>query len=59
MVKAWSGNIALSRNACGHRNDDDVDEPVEDVNPGDGTDTDVDVDTDDGTDKDVDDGSEG
>jgi hypothetical protein len=55
--------------ACGDGEDDvdvDVNDPVEDVNPGDdvdtdvdvipddGTDTDVDVDTDDGTDADVD-----
>ncbi|NYF24449.1 hypothetical protein [Sporosarcina sp. JAI121] len=44
--------------ACGDGDEDDVNvdvnEPVEDVNPDDGTDTDVDVDTDDGTDTDVD-----
>lgn len=41
--------------ACGDGDDDDVNEPVEDVNPEDGTNTDVDLDTDDETDKDVDD----
>jgi len=43
--------------ACGDGEDDvdvDVNDPVEDVNPSDGTDTDVDADTDDGTDADVD-----
>ncbi|QNK86620.1 DNA primase [Sporosarcina sp. resist] len=43
--------------ACGDGDDDDVDvdvnEPVEDVNPEDGTNRDVDLDTDDETDKDV------
>ncbi|AMQ04639.1 MULTISPECIES: hypothetical protein [Sporosarcina] len=43
--------------ACGDGEDDvdvDVNNPVEDVDPNDGTDTNVDVDTDDGTDADVD-----
>ncbi|WP_342539412.1 DNA primase [Sporosarcina sp. FSL K6-1540] len=43
--------------ACGDSEDDvdvDVNNPVEDVDPNDGTDTNVDVDTDDGTDADVD-----
>jgi len=43
--------------ACGDGEDDvdvDVNNPVEDVDPSDGTDTNVDVDTDDGTDADVD-----
>ncbi|HJF33425.1 MAG TPA: DNA primase [Sporosarcina psychrophila] len=43
--------------ACGDKDDDvdvDVNKPVEDVTPDDGTDTNVDLDTDDGTDTDVD-----